>query len=131
MNKKIQVLVVDDNQDICETLQHLLQSENGIEVVGHVCKSEEALSQIEMLSPDVVLMDVKMPVIDGLELTRQVKLKYQSCNVIMFTMYNEFRAEAINAGAVGYLLKGAKREELIRAIRFACVGYSTPNVSFN
>ena len=122
MKKDIQVLVVDDHQCVCEELQRLLQSEKEIEVVGQVCKSEEALSQIEMLSPDVVLMDIKMPGIDGIELTRQVKQKYHSCNVIMLTMYDEYRTEAINAGAIGYLLKDVKRDELVGAIRFACEG---------
>ena len=130
-NKEIQVLIVDDNQDICASLQRLLHSEQEIEVLGQVCKSEEALSQIEMLSPDVVLMDIKMPVINGIELTRQVKQKYHSCNVIILTMYDEYRTEALNAGAIGYLRKDIKRDELVGAIRFAYEGGSRLNLSLS
>ena len=129
MKKDIQVLLVDDNQDVCDRLQILLQSEKEIDVVGSVCKSEDTLSQIERLSPDVVLMDVKMPGINGVELTRQVRQKYQSCKVIMLTMYEEYRTEALNAGATGYLLKGTKRDELVGAIRFACEVSSPHNLT--
>ncbi|MFC1932448.1 response regulator transcription factor [Chloroflexota bacterium] len=131
MKKDIQVLLVDDHQVVCEGLQRLLESEKEINVVGQVCNSEKALSQIEMLSPDVVLMDVKMPGIDGIELTRRVKQKYHSCNVIILTWYDEYRTEAAKAGAIGYLLKGMNRDELVGAIRFACEGRSPLNLSSN
>ena len=120
MEKDIHVLLVDDHQVVCDRLQRLLESEKEIEVVGQVCNSEEALYQIGILSPDVVLMDIKMPGIDGIELTRQVKQKFPSCNVIILTMYDEYLTETLKAGATGYLLKDSKREELVRAIRLAC-----------
>ncbi len=117
MKKDIRVLLVDDHQVVREGLQHMLKQEEDMEVVGQSANAEEALSQVEMLSPNIVLMDIKMPGVDGIELTRRIKEKQPFCNVIMLTLYDEYLAEAIEAGAVGYLLKDAKRAELTQAIR--------------
>jgi len=117
MNKDIRILLVDDHQVVREGLQHMLKQEEDMEVVGQSANSEEALSQLETLSPNIVLMDIKMPGVDGIELTRQLKEKQPFCNVIMLTLYDEYLAEAIEAGAAGYLLKDAKRAELTNAIR--------------
>lgn len=95
----------------------MLALEEDIEVAGEAGDAKTALAQIEAFSPDVVLMDIKMPGTDGLELTRQVKQKCPACNVIMLTLYDEYLPQAIEAGAVGYLNKDIKREELVRAIR--------------
>ena len=76
-------------------------------------------------------MDIKMPGMDGIELTRQLKRKYPSCNVIMLTLYDEYLTQAIEAGAVGYLLKDIKREELIKAIRAVHEGRSPLNLSLS
>ena len=117
MKKDIRILLVDDHQVVREGLQHMLNQEEDMEVVGQSANGEEALSQVEMLSPNIILMDIKMPGIDGIELTRQLKEKQPFCNVIMLTLYDEYLAEAMEAGAVGYLLKDAKRAELTQAIR--------------
>jgi len=117
MKKDIQILLVDDHQVVREGLQHMLEQEEDIEIVGQSANGDEALSQVERICPNIVLMDIKMPGIDGIELTRQVLEKQPSCNVIMLTLYDEYLAEAIEAGAVGYLLKDTKRVELIQAIR--------------
>ena len=74
-------------------------------------------------------MDIKMPGVDGIELTRQIKQIQPSCNVIMLTFYEEYLTQAIEAGATGYLLKDIKREELVRAIRAASQGRSSLNLS--
>jgi CheY-like chemotaxis protein len=95
----------------------MLTQEEGMEVVGQGANGEEALSQMEKLSPNVVLMDIKMPGTDGIELTRQVKQKHPSCNVIMLTLYDQYLLQAIEAGAKGYLLKDIQRDELTQAIR--------------
>ena len=113
----IRILVVDDHQVVREGLRHMLQLESDIEVAGEASNAKEALAQVESLSPDIILMDIKMPGIDGIELTRQLKEKQPFCNVIMLTLYDEYLAEAMEAGAVGYLLKDAKRAELTQAIR--------------
>ncbi len=117
MEKDIRILLVDDHQVVREGLQHMLKQEEDMEVVGQSADGLEALSQVERLSPNIVLMDIKMPGVDGIELTRQLRENQPFCNVIMLTLYDEYLAEAIEAGVVGYLLKDAKRAEITQAIR--------------
>jgi len=117
MEKDIQILVVDDHQVVREGLRRMLGQEQDMALIGQGANSEEALFQIEELNPDVVLMDIKMPGVDGIELARQVTQKYPSCNVIMLTLYDEYLNQAMGAGAKGYLLKDIKREDLTQAIR--------------
>ena len=117
MGREIQILVVDDHQVVREGIRRLLGEEEDMELVGQGANSEEALLQAEMLSPDIVLMDIKMPGVDGIELTRQLKQKYPNCNVIMLTLYDEYLNQAMEAGARGYLLKDIRRDELAEAIR--------------
>jgi len=113
----IRVLMVDDHQVVREGLRRMLELERDMEVVGEAAGFEEALAQIELLSPDVVLMDIKMPGKDGIETTRLVKERQPTCKVIMLTLYEDYLVQAIEAGAEGYLLKDVKREELAQAIR--------------
>ncbi len=113
----IRILLVDDNQVVREGLRRMLEPEIAIQVVGEAANMEEAFTQVDLLSPDVILMDVKMPGMDGIEGTRKLKEKYPSCNVITLTSYEDYLTQAIEAGAVGFLLKGTKREELAMAIR--------------
>ena len=127
----IRVLLVDDHQVVREGLRRMLELEADIEVVGEASDAKEALTQSELFSPEVILMDIKMPGVDGIELTRQLKEKQPSCNVIMLTLYDEYLTEAIEAGAVGYLLKDVKREELVRAIRAVHQGRSPLNLSLS
>ncbi len=117
MEKDIRILLVDDHQVVREGLRHMLRREEDMEVVGEAADAKLALTQVELLSPDVILMDIKMPGVDGIELTRQLKEKQLSCNVIMLTLYDEYLTQAIEAGAGGYLLKDTKRAELVQAIR--------------
>ncbi|MDP2744702.1 MAG: response regulator transcription factor [Dehalococcoidia bacterium] len=122
MVKDIRILIVDDHQVVRDGLWHMLGQEEDMELVGHGASDEEALSHVEMFSPNMVLMDIKMPTVNGIELTRQLKQKYPSCKVIMLTLYDEYVAQAIEAGAGGYLLKDIKREELTQAIRWVHQG---------
>jgi len=125
----IRVLLVDDHQVVREGLRRMLGLEDDIHVVGEATSMEEALKLAELHSPDVVLMDIKMPGVDGVEATRRLKEKQPACNIIMLTLYEEYIAEAIKAGAAGYLLKDIKREELSQAIRVAYQGQSPLNAS--
>lgn len=109
--------MVDDQHVVLEGLQRMLGREEDMEVVGQSATGEEALLQLEVLSPNIVLVDVKMPGMDGIELTRQLKEKQPSCNVIMLSLYDNYVAEAMEAGATGYLTKDLKRAELTQAIR--------------
>ena len=113
----IRVLIVDDHQVVREGIQQMLKLEDDIEVVGEADSFENALKQVELFSPDIILMDIKMPGVDGVEATRRLKEKRPDCHIIMLTLHEEYIAEAIEAGAEGYLLKDIKRDELVRAIR--------------
>lgn len=115
--KDIQIMLVDDHQVVRDGLHHMLELEDGISVAGEAADAESALALAELVSPDIILMDIKMPGVDGIELTRLVKQKNPNCNVIMLTLYDQYLTQAMEAGAVGYLLKDIKRDELVRAIR--------------
>jgi len=113
----IRILVVDDHQVVREGLCRMLELEADMEVVGEASDAKEALTQVELLSPEVILMDIKMPGIDGIELTRRLKERKLPGNIIMLTLYDEYLAQAMEAGAAGYLLKDTRRAELAQAIR--------------
>lgn len=115
--ESIRVLLVDDHQVVRDGLQHMLEQENDLEVIGQGADSEETFRQIEKLKPDIILMDIKMPGVDGIELTRQVKRKFPACNIIMLTLFDQYFSQAMEAGASGYLLKDIKSKELANAIR--------------
>jgi DNA-binding NarL/FixJ family response regulator len=117
MKKDIKILLVDDHELVRRGLRRMLEAEEDIEVVGDCGDAEEAYSQVDTLSPDVVLMDVKMPGVNGVEATRVLKERKPTCKIIMLTLYEEYLAESIEAGADGYLLKDAKCAELTQAIR--------------
>jgi DNA-binding NarL/FixJ family response regulator len=113
----IRVLIVDDHQVVREGIQQMLKLEGDIVVVGEADNFEDALQQAKLLSPNIILMDIQMPGVNGIEATRLLKKSMPDCYIIMLTLYEEYIAEAIEAGADGYLLKDIKRDELIRAIR--------------
>ncbi|MBI2980678.1 MAG: response regulator transcription factor [Chloroflexi bacterium] len=127
----IRILIVDDHQVVREGLRRMLELEADLKVVGEASNAAEVLTQAGLLSPEVILMDIKMPGADGIEITRQLKEKYPACNVIMLTLYDEYLTQAIEAGAVGYLLKDIKREELVKAIRAVHEGRSPLNLSLS
>ena len=119
----IRVLLVDDHQVVREGLKRMLEPDKDIKVVGEAVNGEDAITQAELLSPDVILMDIKMPDMDGITATHQLSQKMPDVKVIMLTLY-EYVTEAIEAGASGYILKDASRERLIQAIHDAYNGYS-------
>ena len=127
----IRVLLVDDHEVVREGLRRMLELEADLKVVGEAANAREVLTQVELLSPEVILMDIKLPGADGIELTRQIGEKCPSCNVIMLTLHDEYLTQAIEAGAKGYLLKDIKREELLRAIRAVHEGRSPLNLSLS
>ena len=121
----IRVLLVDDHQVVREGLKRMLELDKDIEVVGEAVSGEDGITQAERLSPDIILMDIKMPDMDGIAATRQLKQKMADVKVIMLTLYDsEYVPQAIEAGASGYILKDAKGEQLIQAIRDAYKGDS-------
>jgi len=113
----IRVLVVDDHQVVREGLRRMLELEKGIQVVGEARSGEEAITKAASLSPDVIIMDLKMPGMDGITTTREIKQKMSDVGILMLTLYAEdFVKQAIEAGASGYLLKDSDCEQITKAI---------------
>jgi DNA-binding NarL/FixJ family response regulator len=120
-------LIVADDHDLARAgLRGLLSGERGLEVVGEAANGREALLLCRRLQPDAVVMDVRMPDMDGLAVTRAIKLESPATSVILFTMYEspDYLVEALKAGAAGYLLKGAPKREIISTVRQVLAGES-------
>jgi DNA-binding NarL/FixJ family response regulator len=120
----IRVVVVDDHQIVRDGLSALLGALDGVEVVGLAEDGREALHVVEETQPDVVVMDIQMPRLDGIEATRFVTGKHPDVRVVMLTMNEDDDTvlSAMRAGASGYLLKGSGAEEVHNAIRAAAQG---------
>ncbi|MBN1936641.1 MAG: response regulator transcription factor [Anaerolineae bacterium] len=121
---KIRVLICDDQWIVCEGLEAILSTDAAIEVVATAHNGVEALDEIAQTPPDVVLMDLKMPVMNGVQATREIHDRYPQIKVLVLTTYsdNEWVLDAVRSGAAGYLLKGAPREVLIKAVKDTAVG---------
>jgi len=115
----IRVLICDDQNIVCEGLRAILSTATDIEVVGVANNGAEALEMIPQKNPDLVLMDLKMPEMNGIQATRLIRERHTAIHVLVLTTYDldEWVFDAIRNGAAGYLLKDTPREELIRAIK--------------
>lgn len=122
----IRLLLVDDQSLICQGLKAMLTLEPDLQVVGTADNGETAIEQVSALQPDVVLMDVRMPVMDGREATRIICQQYPETKVLVLSTFDDDRyvAQSIRAGAKGYLLKDMPSQELAQAIRFVYSGYT-------
>ena len=121
----IRVLVVDDNSVVRDALCHIIQRSRGLELVGEAADGVEAVQKAGALAPDVIVMDVNMPRLDGLGATRQISEQGLSSHVLMLTMYPEMAKAAREAGASATILKDCSAAELIDAIRDLGVSRST------
>jgi NarL family two-component system response regulator LiaR len=119
MTSPIRVLIADDHAILRKGIRALLSTEPDIEVVGEASDGAEALAQAEALQPDVILMDLVMPKMDGIEATRQVTASQQGMRVLVLTSFaaDDKVFPAIKAGALGYILKDTGPDDLVRAIR--------------
>lgn len=124
--KPIRLLLVDDQALFREGLRTLLSVHPDLEVAGEAANGEEALQRVSALHPRVVLMDLRMPTLGGVEATRRVRATHPHCQVIVLTTFDDDEEvfEALRAGAAGYLLKDAPSEKLVEAIRAAARGES-------
>lgn len=115
----VSVLLVDDHALMREGLRQLLELEDDIRIVGEAVDGFDALQRMRQLRPDVVLMDIRMPMLDGIAVTRQLAHEFPSVAVIMLTMHREHQQmlQAMKNGAKGYLLKSASSQEVTQAIR--------------
>ncbi|AXM98834.1 response regulator transcription factor GacA [Pseudomonas plecoglossicida] len=129
----IRVLVVDDHDLVRTGITRMLADIDGLQVVGEADSGESALKQARELKPDVVLMDVKMPGIGGLEATRKLLRSHPDIKVVAVTVCEEdpFPTRLMQAGAAGYLTKGAGLDEMVQAIRLAFAGqrYISPQIA--
>jgi len=129
----IRVLVVDDHAILRDGLRSLLDRQQDIVVVGEASSGEEALAQIGSLAPDIVLMDLAMPGMDGLEATRRLRRSHPDVKVLILTQHDdrEYIAPALHAGAAGYVLKRSGGREVVNAIRqvFEQGAYVEPDVA--
>jgi len=124
LTETIGVLLVDDHAVVREGLRTFLELQDGIEVVGEAADGEEGVREAERLRPDVILMDLVMPKLDGVEAMRELRRELPETRVIVLTSFaeDERLLPAIQAGAAGYLLKDVRPTELARAVRAAHAG---------
>jgi two-component system, NarL family, invasion response regulator UvrY len=129
----IRVLVVDDHDLVRTGITRMLADIDGLHVVGQAESGEESLKKVRELKPDVVLMDIKMPGIGGLEATRKLIRSHPGLKVVAVTVCEEdpFPTRLLQAGAAGYLTKGAALEEMVQAIRMVFSGqrYISPQIA--
>ena len=113
----IKVLIVDDHQVVREGLRRILEPDNEVEVIGEARSGEEAVVKATSLVPDVIIMDLKMPGMDGIMATHEIKEKNPNINVLVLTLYAEdFIKQAVEAGVSGYLLKDSDCEQITKAV---------------
>jgi DNA-binding NarL/FixJ family response regulator len=117
--KKISIVLAEDHALVREGIRDLIEQERDMEVVGEAADGEEAVQRVSLLKPDIVLLDIAMPKLNGIEATRQIKSQRPSVNVLVLTAYDneEFILAILEAGASGYLLKNIRSEELLKGIR--------------
>src|SRR5882672_11492102 len=132
MNGKIRVLICDDHTLFREGLKALLQIEPSMEVVGEAENGRDAIEKVKQLQPNVVLMDISMPLLNGFEATQRIVQSFKNVHVLVLTMYDEddLIIRCLEAGASGYVLKDAPAKQLVYAIREARKGgkYLSPSV---
>jgi len=126
MSEKIKVLIVDDQQLVRDGIKALLEIKDDFDIVGTASDGQQAMEILQKTPTDVVLMDIRMPGIGGIEATRQIRQMNKDIRIIMLTTFNndDYIVKAIKAGANGYLLKDIPKDDLAEAIRLAYRGVS-------
>jgi len=117
MEKFTRLIIADDSPRARHGQRAVLAIQPGIEVVGEAADGKEALRLVEKIQPDGVILDVRMPGMDGLEAARRIKDQWPEIKVILLSMYAAYREEALAAGADAFLVKGCPVDELLNAIR--------------
>jgi len=127
MKKKIRVLVADDHSVVRGGLRLFMLAFSDLELVGEAENGQQAIDYCRLYEPDVVLMDLMMPEVNGVEATREISMKYPNIHVVILTSFPEQQLvqDAVAAGALGYMLKTASAHELVEAIRSAARGQAT------
>ena len=122
--KKLSILIADDHPVVRDGLREMLESQADFEVVGEAADGDQAITKVAELKPDIVLMDLRMPVVDGVTAIREIKNSQAETQILVLTTYDSDAdiLPAIEAGANGYLLKDSSREDLYEAIRATARG---------
>ncbi len=133
MGKKVRIVLAEDHTLLRQGLRALLSTDPGFEIVGEACDGREAVRCVEKLKPDLLLMDLSMPRMNGMEAIREIKNRHPQTRVIALTVHQqeEYLVTTLQAGAEGYVLKDATHEELVLAIQSVMAGnpYLSPAVS--
>ncbi|WP_298550797.1 response regulator transcription factor [uncultured Algibacter sp.] len=131
----IRLAIAEDHQSLIDGIKLLLEYEDGISIIGTANDGEALLDIVEKKQPNVVLTDIRMPKMDGIEVTKQIKKKYPKINVLAFTMFEQIEAiqQMINVGASGYILKNSSLKEVHNAILTVAEGetYFDANINTN
>lgn len=122
----MKVFLVDDQAEFRTALRDLLATVPGVEIVGEAGDGRDAVDAITALRPDITLMDIRMPVMDGIAATRAIRSSVPQARILVLTTFDddELIKEAVRAGAIGYVLKGTPLEDLVAIIRLALRGYA-------
>ena len=123
---KIRLMIVDDHEVVRVGMRALFELESDINVIGEASNGAEAVAKVGVLDPQVILMDVRMPNMNGIEACRDIKSTRPDVHVLMITSHDDAKAaeDSILAGASGYLIKNSSRAELLKAIRLVSIGQS-------
>jgi DNA-binding NarL/FixJ family response regulator len=123
---RIRVLIADDHTLVRDGTRRILESEKDLEVVAEASNGEEAVALTSSLRPDIAIIDIAMPVLDGIEVTRQIKALYPETAILILTAHDndQFIYSLLEAGAAGYLLKSVRSQELVDAVRALHAGES-------
>jgi two-component system, NarL family, response regulator DegU len=127
----IKVMLVDDHEVVLEGLIRILEKQGGIKIVTVARSAEEALEKIVRFPPDVIIVDIQLPGMNGIELIKRIKSNYPEIEAITLTVFDDeqFAKQAIKAGAIGYVIKDAAKDELVKAVRAAARGESLISTS--
>jgi DNA-binding NarL/FixJ family response regulator len=133
MEKKARIVLAEDHTILRQGLRALLSADPGFEIVGEACDGREAVRCVEKMAPDLLLMDLSMPRMNGMEAIREIKKRYPQTRIIALTVHREeeYLVTTLQAGAEGYVLKDATHEELVLAINSVMAGkpYLSPAVA--
>lgn len=127
----INVMLVDDHEVVLEGLIRILEKQGGIKIVTVARSAEEALEKVARFPPDVIIVDIQLPGMNGIELIKHLKDEYPEIKAITLTVFDDeqFARQAIKAGAIGYVIKDAAKDELVKAVRAAAKGESLISTS--